>query len=146
MWRGWVSQGWINPTNFLILPTVNLGGLHHIHCEGIHKRHTIDTYRHYSYHSHHRDIRTSSLDTVLFADDVASQIVNKGLIPPHFFIFWCNQLLTIFVCILPLVNIYFSRQIQLLKWLVEYLLGCQGHWLKYILLLQDNIDLLTIWI
>ena len=42
-----------------------------------------------------------------------------------------------------LVNIYISRRIQLFKWVIKYLHWCQWSRLGSILLLRNNMDLLT---
>jgi len=144
MWRVWVSLGWINPGDFLIPPTTNLGGLHRIHGKGIHKHRLIDSYRLHTCHDHCRNAWKGCLGIVFCADDEACHVVNKGLILPQISSFPCNRLLTGFVWILPLVNIYISGRIQSFKRLIGYLRGCQQCRLTLILLLLDNIDLPTL--
>jgi len=115
MWRVWASQGWIDPGNFLIPPTSNLGGSHCIRGKVIHKHSLIDGDWIHMCHDHPRNACKSFLGVQLFADNQAFYIVYKELISPQISIFPCDQMLTSVISILPLVNIYISRRIPLLK-------------------------------
>jgi len=140
-WRTWVSPHWINPGDFLIPRTMNLGGLHRIRSKGIHKHCIIDCYRLHMCHDHHQNTRKGCQGIVFCADDEAYHVVNNGLISPPISSISCNQLLTCVVSILSLLNIYISDRIQSFNRLIRYLLGCQQRRLTSILLLWDNIDL-----
>ena len=144
MWRVRVSLGWINPGDFLISPTMNLGGLHRIRGKGIHKHHIIASYMVHTCHDHRRNTWKGCLGVVFCTNDEACHVVNEGLISPQISSFSCNQLLICFVWILPLVNIYISGPIQSFQRLIRYLLGCQRCRLTFILLLQEYIDLPTL--
>jgi len=145
MWRVWVSLGWINPGDFLIPPSMNLGGLHHIRGKGIHKHRIMDSYGLHTCHDHCRNAWKGCLGIVYCADNKACRVINKGVISPQISSFPCNQLVTGFVWICPLVKIYISGRIQSFKRLIRYLLGCQWRRLAFILLFRDNIDLTTLW-
>ena len=114
-WRVWVLLGWINPGDFLIPPTMNLGSLHCICGKGIYKYHIIDGYRLPTCHYHHQNTQKSCLGNVFCANDNACHVINTGLISPQISSFHSNQLLTGFVSILRLVYIYITRQIELFK-------------------------------
>jgi len=141
-WRVWISLGWINPGDFLIPPTWNLGGLHCIHGQGIHKHHMIDSCRLHRCHDHDQNAWKGCSGVEFCANNEACQVVNKGLISPQISSFSCNQLLTGFVWIVPLVARYISRHIESFKCLIGCVLGCQRHRLGLILLLfGDNLNL-----
>jgi len=141
MWMVWDSLGWINPGYFLIPPTMNLCSLHCIHGKGIPKHRMIDTYRLYTCHDHRRNTWQSWLGMPFCTTDEACHVVNKGLISPQISSFPCNQLLTGFIWILPLVNIYIRGQKQSFKGFIKYLLCCQWPRHAFILLLWEHIDL-----
>jgi len=144
MWKVWVSLGWINSSNFLVPPTMNLGGLDHIRGKGIHKHHIIDSDKLYTCHSHHWNDWTWCLSVLFRADVEAWHIINKVLILPQISSFPCNQLLTSFVWSLPLGNIYIPVRKQSFNRIIGYLLGCEQCRLALLLLLSDNVKCLTI--
>jgi hypothetical protein len=123
---------------------MNLRGLHCIRGKGIHKHCVIERYRLHTCHDHHRNTWKGCLGVVFCADTEACQVVNNGLISPQISSFPRNQLLSGFVWILPLVNIYISRWIQSLIRIVGHLLGCQRCMLAFILLLhQQKVKLVS---
>jgi len=144
MWRVWVSLGWINPGNFLLPPTMNLGSLQTVHGKGIHNHHIIDGYRLDTCQDYCRNIWKGSLGIVLCADDEACHVINPGLISQQNSSILCNQWPTYFIWILPLVNIQNSGWIQLWKHSIRPLLGCQHCMLLFILLFRDRTDLPTL--
>jgi len=141
MWRVWDFLGRNNPGDFLIPPTMNLGSLHPICGKGIHKHHIINSNRLHTGHAHRQNAWKSCLGFEFCTDDEACQVVTTGLISPQISSFPCIQLLTGFVWILPLVNLYNSRQIRLFKCLIKYLIGCQWCRLELIYILQHTIGL-----
>jgi len=104
---------------------MNLGGLHRIRGKGIHKHHIIDCYRFHAHHDHRRNAWKGFLGVVFCTNDEACYVLNKGLILPQISSVPYNQLLTGFIWILSVLNIYTSGWIQSFKRLIGYLLGFQ---------------------
>jgi len=140
-WRVWDSLGLINPGNFIIQRTMNLGRLHCIRGKQIHKHWIIDRYRLHMCHDHHQNAWNWYLCVVFCDDNEACHVVNKGLILPQIVSFPCNKLLTGFVWNLSLVNIHLGWWIQLFGCLIGYRVRCQRCRLTFILLIAENIDL-----
>jgi hypothetical protein len=140
----WVSLARINPGDLLIQPSMNLGGLHRMCGKWIQKHHIFDSDRLYMCHDRCWNAWKGCLGMVFCANDEACNIFNKGLILPLSASCWCNQLLTSFIWILVLVNIYISGRIEWFKHLIGYLLGCQWHRFTFIILLRDNVTLLAL--
>ena len=143
-WRVWVSLGWIYPGNYVIPPTMNLGGLHSLHGNRIPKHRIIESYSPRTCYEYHHNAWKGCLGVVYCGDDEACHVINKGLISPQIPWFPCNQLLTRFIWIRSRVNIYISGRIQSIKLFIGYFLGCQWIWLEYILLFLIKIHLRTL--
>jgi len=83
-WRVSVTLGRINPGDFLILPTPNLGSLHRNCGKGIQKHHCIDSYRLHTCHDHRQNAWKGCLRIVFCANNKDCHIVNNGLISSDF--------------------------------------------------------------
>jgi len=143
-WRVWVSQCWINPGNIHIPPTINLGSLQCMCGKGNHKYRINDSDRLHMFHDNRRNVWKSCHGVVYYTNNNACHIVNTWLILPQISRFACNQSLIGFVWILQLIHIYIRGQIQSLKGVFGYVLGCQPCMPAFVLLLGDNTYLLTL--
>jgi len=120
---------------------MNLAGLHRICGKGIHTHHIIDTYRLHMCHDHRWNAWKGCLQRVFCPNNEACHVFNRWLTSPQILSVRWNQLLTIFIRMLPQLNINVTGQIQSFKHLIAYLLGCRRRNLMFILLLLENIDL-----
>jgi len=109
------SQGWINPGDFLLPRTMNMGGLQCICGKRIHNLCISDISRLHTCRDHRQNVWKSCLGVVFCAEDEACHIINKALLSSQISSFPCHQLITSFVWILPRVNVYISRRIQSFK-------------------------------
>jgi len=121
-----------------------LGGLDHIHGKAIHKHCIMNCRKLDTCHDHCRNAWNSCLGVKFCADNEARHIPTRALISPQISHLPCDQLLTGFVWIIPLVNIYNGWRNRSFEILIKYLVGCKWRRLAFILLLRDRIDLPTL--
>jgi len=99
---------------------MNLGSLHHMGGNGIHKHHIINGYEIHTCHDHCWNAWKSCVGIVFCADDEACHSVNTELILRTISRFPSNQLLSGLIWILPLVHINIRGWIQSYRCLNKY--------------------------
>jgi len=142
IWKVRVSLGWNHHGNFLMPPTMNLGGLHRIGGDGIHTLRIIDRCGRQSFHYHCRVTRNSCVGIVICANDKACHVVNEGSLSPQMFSFPWNQWLSGFIWILSIVNSYICRRIESFKCCIEYLVTSKQQGIAFIIPTREEINLL----